>query len=150
VFDKAPNLNGKGLESTPFYLTLSAIILLLTALIISPAYSRWQDSIDLGKTAAETREILSAIETIHSLGDVGSVQQIELSLPRRYGIEFRYHKVAVIKGNETLKEYPVDSKLRYRGINPVSGPGGYHITVVYWMENDSTNEDKEFLLEVLG
>lgn|GEM_PF-1441709 len=150
MFNKPLNLNRKGIESTPFYLILSGIVLLLTASVVFPAYNQWQDTMNLGKTATEAKEILSAIESVHSLGDIGSVQQTELNLPAGYEIEARDTSIAIKKGNKTLKEYPIDLKLVYRGNKSISGPGKYDITVVYWTENDSTNEGKEFLLEVLG
>ncbi len=150
MFDDALNLKRKGIESTPFYLILSSIILLLTVLVVSPAYNQWQESMNLGKIATETKEILSAIESVHSLGDIGSVQQIGLNLPAGYGIGFESNSVAIKKGNKTLKDYPVDVELIYRGNKSISGPGRYDITVVYWIRNDSTNEGKEFLLEVFG
>ncbi|OYT42376.1 MAG: hypothetical protein B6U86_00355 [Candidatus Altiarchaeales archaeon ex4484_43] len=149
MFDNPPNLNRKGIESTPFYLILSGIVLLLMASVVFPSYSQWQDTMNLGKTAAEAKEILSSIESVHSLGDVGSIQQTELNLPTGYEIEVRNTGIVIKKGNETLKKYPVDVELIYRGNRSISGPGRYRITVVYWVRNDSTNEGKEFLIEVL-
>lgn len=142
-------MNGRGIESTPFYLILSAIILLLTALTVLPSYNSWQESMNLGKTAAEAGGILYAIKSVHSLGDIGSTQQIRLNLPAGYEIEFRDTDIAIKRENRTIKEYPADAKLRYRGSKPLSGPGTYYITIVHWTANDSTNKGKEYLLEVL-
>lgn len=104
---------------------------------------------NLGKISTEVKGILAAIESVHSLGDVGSVQRIGINPPTGYEIEFGSNSVSIKKGNEILKDYPVDAGLIYRGNRSISGPGRYELAVVYWIRNDSTNEGKEFLLEVL-
>ncbi|MBN2014923.1 MAG: hypothetical protein JW778_07065 [Candidatus Altiarchaeota archaeon] len=149
---KVPNprrLTGKGIESFPFYLILSSIVLLLTALIVYPAYNRWQDSMDLGRAKAETAKILTAINSVHSMGDIGSVQQVPLTIPESYSIAFNNESVRVLKHNSSTEEYPLDVSLRYRGTVNLTGEGRYLLTLVYWTREDPSNEGKEFLLEVL-
>lgn len=142
-------LKEKGIESFPFYLILSSIVLLLTALVVFPAYGRWQDSMDQGKAKVEATKILSAIQSVHSLGDIGSVQQISISIPEDYTIAFRNESVQVWKKNTSVNDYPVDVDLRYWGSMNLTGEGKYLLTVVYWTREDSSNEGKEFMLEVL-
>ncbi len=141
-------LNKKGIESAPLYLLLSSITLLLTALIMFPAYAGWQDSMDTGRSKAETKKILSAIESVHSLGDIGSTQHVFIELPDGYSLLFKNKSITLQSGNKTLKEYPLNTDLRYRGNTPITGPGKYTLSVVYWTRDDSTNQGKEFILEV--
>ena len=142
-----PQLNRKGIQTTPFLLILSAATLVLMAGIAFPAYDKWQTSADLGKAKLEAGKILSAAEGARTLGDVGSVQQIKIGIPDKYSIGFTNDSIILTSTNKTI-EYSAGA-IRYRGTSNLSGPGEYTLTVVHWTRDDETNKGKEFLLEAL-
>lgn len=145
------NLNNskKGIETFPFFLILSAIILFLTALLIFPIFSEWQSITEREKAISEAKKIISAINSVYTLGDVGSTEQVFLNLPSKYTIDVKNDSLVLKRDNTTVENYPVNVELIYRGNKTLDGPGKYNLTIVYWIRNDSTNVDKEYLIEVL-
>lgn len=137
------------METTPFYIILSTVILLLTASVILPIYGRWQDTADSARTKNAALQIINAAEAVHDLGSVGSVQQLSIEIPSGYEIVFLKNSVIAKKQNETIREYKTDVELRYRGRGQLVGPGKYSLTVVHWIKEDESNSGKEYLLEVI-
>ena len=82
----------KGVESAPFFLIVSAIIMILTITIVFPAISDWMENMNKAAAMRETQKLRDAINEISSMGDVGSVEKIIMNLPPGYNI--------AVKGNE--------------------------------------------------
>ncbi|MEM4347625.1 MAG: hypothetical protein QW802_03460 [Candidatus Altiarchaeota archaeon] len=141
--------NKRGIETSPFFLLLAGIILFLTALLIFPIFREWQAITEREKAISETKKIITAINSVYTLGDIGSTEQIFLNLPPGYNIEVKNSSILLKREINLVKEYSLDVELIYRGNKSLDGPGKYNLTIVYWIRNDSTNLEKEYLIEVL-
>jgi hypothetical protein len=144
-----PQLNRKGIQTTPFLLLLSAVTLVLIAAVVLPAYGRWQEAANLGKAKMEAAKIRSTAESVRTLGDIGSVQQIRIDLPDKYAIGFTNNSIILANANATIEEYRLSAQLRYWGSAQLTGPGKYVLSVVHWTRDDETNKGKEYLLGAL-
>jgi hypothetical protein len=101
------------------------------------------------RAISETKKVIRAINSVHTLGDIGSTEQISLNLPSEYRIDVGNFTIVLKKDGHILKDYSLDVELIYRGNKSLEGPGRYNLTIVHWIRNDSTNVGKEYLIEVL-
>ena len=139
----------RGIETAPFQMLLSAIILLLTVSIVLPGYCSWKDSIAFAKARSETSKLAFSVGVVYSLGDVGSVEQTSLSLPAGYSITAANKTLALIRDNRICWEKELPAGVRYRGNSSLKGPGNYVVSVALWEVDDNSNLGKDFFLEVL-
>jgi hypothetical protein len=100
----------KGIETSPLFLIFSAVILVLTAAIVFPAMMEWERVMDKGKAIKETVKLRNAINEIHLMGDLGSVEQVHLNLPQPYEIEVKTGSVVLRNSgnNEVITEFDLD------------------------------------------
>jgi hypothetical protein len=76
----------KGVESAPFFLIVSALIMIFTIATIFPAISNWMIKMNDAAAMRETQKLRDAVNEISSMGDVGSIEKIVLNLPPGYFI----------------------------------------------------------------
>ncbi len=141
--------SSKGMESSPFYLILASIILFLTALVVFPAFNKWQGTMDEGRAVSETEKVVDAVEGVYRLGDVGSTKQVRVVLPSGYLIDVGNSSLSLERGGRTVRSYFFPARLVYRGGGELRGPGRFNVTVIHWIVNESHHENKSFLIEVL-
>ena len=77
----------KGVESAPFFLIVSAVIIVFTLSIVFPGLQHWTMKINDGRALKETQKLKNAIDEIHAMGDVGTIEKIDMDLPPGYYIK---------------------------------------------------------------
>ncbi|OYT53279.1 MAG: hypothetical protein B6U72_06370 [Candidatus Altiarchaeales archaeon ex4484_2] len=136
------------METTPFYITLSAIILFLTAALVLPAYGDWAKVMDEKKAVEETERIVNAIESVSSLGDVGSTQHLKLNIPGGYKIDVRNHSINLSEEGREVVDHDIKHlELRYHGSRQLEG--NINLTVTHWLRGENFTEEKEYFIEVI-
>jgi len=117
----------KGVESAPFFLIVSAVIMIFTIATFYPPLSNWMMKMNDAAAIRETAKLRDAINEISSMGDVGSVEKIFVNLPAGYFIEVNelelktYRKANFEAGmaQEDLITLKIDNKAK-TSINPDS------------------------------
>jgi len=79
----------KGVESAPFFLIVSALIMIFTIVMLFPPLSDWSTKMNDAAAMRETIKLRDALNEISSMGDVGTVEKILMHLPDGYFIEVR-------------------------------------------------------------
>ncbi len=140
------------METTPFYITLSAIILFLTAALVLPAYGDWAKVMDEKRAVEETERIARAIESVSSLGDVGSITQLHLHIPDGYMVDVENHSINLTSGDRMVEGYSLNPlELRYHGEQKLGGSTPIELTIAYRNRDMEFNltEEKEYFIEVI-
>jgi hypothetical protein len=117
----------KGMESAPFFLVVSAIIIVMTLSILFPAISNWMIKMNDAAAMRETQKLRDAINEISAMGDIGSVQKLIINLPPGYFIEVKetelyMYRKTMDESGLTLKDLltlKIDNKAKTT-INPDS------------------------------
>ncbi len=136
------------METTPFYITLSAIILFLTASLVLPAYGKWIKLMEEKKAVEETVKVVNSVDTVSSLGDVGSTQHLRLNIPRGYRINVGNHSINLSREGKIIGGHRIkDMELRYHGSRQLEG--NINLTVTHWLRGENFTEEKEYLIEVI-
>ncbi len=76
----------KGITSAPFLVIVSAIIMVATITIVFPYLQSWTDKINEGRAMKETLKLRNALNEIHAMSDVGSIEKVIIDLPPGYTI----------------------------------------------------------------
>ncbi|OYT26265.1 MAG: hypothetical protein B6U97_04175 [Candidatus Altiarchaeales archaeon ex4484_96] len=136
------------METTVFYITLSAVILLLSTALVLPAYGDWMKLMDGKKAIQETKKVVSAVESISSLGDVGSTQQLKLNMPPGYSIQVNNHSINLMKKDKIINKNSLTHlELIYHGSQYPAGK--INLSVTHWIRDENFSEKKEYLIEVI-
>ena len=117
----------KGVESAPFFLIVSALIMIFTLVMFFPPLSDWSTKMNDAAAMRETQKLRDALNEISSMGDVGSIEKINMNLPDGYFIEVRETELYMFRKNKDdtgltqkdLLTLKIDSKA-HPGINPDS------------------------------
>ncbi len=138
------------MENAPFYITLSAIILFLTAAQVIPAYGNWKEEIEKNKAVEETKRVVRAVQSVSTLGDVGSTEQLKIYIPDSYVIGVGNHSINLSKRGQLVKKYPLNSlELKYHGEYMLEGPAIINLTVTHWINGVNFTGKKDYLIEVI-
>jgi len=133
----------KGVESAPFFLIISSVIMILTIGILFPGLTGWTTKMNDAAAVRETEKLRNAIDGISSMGDIGSVEKLAINLPPGYFIKVEENRLnAYRKTNAdagTTREDLITLQLDARAtpfINPGSDEanevfGDMSIEVVY-------------------
>ncbi|MBN2251023.1 MAG: hypothetical protein JW724_02995 [Candidatus Altiarchaeota archaeon] len=92
--------SNKGLETMPYFLAFSAFVLFMSAVLVFSFLQDWQKMMDNSKARNEAIKLRNAINEIHAMGDVGSIEKINLQIPSGYIISIDY----MDKGMGVLEE----------------------------------------------
>jgi hypothetical protein len=117
----------KGVEAAPFFLIVSAVIMIFTLATVYPAISNWMTKMNDAAAMRETQKLRDAINEISSMGDVGSVEKIFVNLPPGYfievsGMELKMYRKAIFEAGmsqEDLLTLKMDNEAK-TSINPES------------------------------
>ncbi len=98
---------------------ISAMIMMFTLSVVFPALQQWMIKTDDGITLKETQKLRNAINEIHSMGDVGSIEKVQMNLPPGYSIKVRGDHLEAYRqamynaqlSSETLASVPLDSRI---------------------------------------
>jgi len=74
--------SNKGMETAPLFIIFSAVVILLAATMILPELGKWNASIDKTKTLREAERIQAACDEIMKMGDTGTVEEINVDVPK--------------------------------------------------------------------
>ncbi|MEA3255393.1 MAG: hypothetical protein U9Q22_06115 [Candidatus Altiarchaeota archaeon] len=137
--------SNKGVETAPFFLVFSAVILVLTAAIVFPAMTNWQVIMNEGRAVKETMKLRNAVNEIHAMCDIGSVELVTLSLPPGYTINVN-HDSLTLKDEDygDVAKFVLDA--RVRGVKTIEGNAG--ITIAFWDEKSPVSAKGKNILEV--
>lgn len=95
----------KGVESAPFILIISALIMIFTISILFPPLSDWTTKMEDAAAMRETQKLRDAINEIASMGDLGSIEKIAVNLPSGYYIEVKENELSAYRNS--LSEDPL-------------------------------------------
>ena len=90
----------KGVESAPFFLIVSALIMIFTLVMFFPPLSDWSTKMNDAAAMRETQKLRDALNEISSMGDVGSIEKINMNLPDGYFIEVRETELYMFRKNK--------------------------------------------------
>lgn len=129
----------KGVETAPLFLIFSAFVLVLTAAIVFPAMTEWEKTINKGKAIKETIKLRNAINEIHAMSDIGSVEQVSVSLPPGYEIQVNPGSLVLKNSDEGVEEEfylnaEVDSEVK-------NIKGNTRVTVAFWDKESKTSSE---------
>ena len=149
----------KGIETTPFLLIFSAIVMVVTLSIVMPALLRWWNLLEKQRAVHETERLVEGIHNAHLIGDLGTIEKIELNLPQGYYINVLgdENQIQLREGDEIIRIYALEEDIEYidyegdvfRG-NPI---GGYSVITVHYWNVDLTEDekrDKKYIIQVKG
>ncbi len=77
----------KGIEGAPFFLGVSALIMVFTLFVVFPHLQDWMVAMNDATAMRETEKLRSALNEIHAMGDIGTVEKVVISLPPGYHID---------------------------------------------------------------
>ena len=77
----------KGVESAPFFLIVSSLIMIFTISVFFPSLINWTTKMNDAAAMRETEKLRDAINEISSMGDLGSVEKLTINLPPGYLIK---------------------------------------------------------------
>jgi hypothetical protein len=97
--------SNKGVESAPFFLIVSALIMIFTISIFFPPLSDWTTKMEDAAAMRETQKLRDAINEIASMGDLGSIEKIAVNLPSGYYIEVKENELSAYRNS--LSEEPL-------------------------------------------
>jgi hypothetical protein len=77
----------KGMQSAPFFLIVSSIVMLFTMGILFPSFQNWLIQINDTMAIKEAMKLRSSLNEIHTMGDIGSVEKVDMNVPSGYCID---------------------------------------------------------------
>ncbi|MFZ2456246.1 MAG: hypothetical protein WAX07_07205 [Candidatus Altiarchaeia archaeon] len=77
----------KGVTSAPFFLIVSSIVMLFTMGILFPSFQNWLIQINDNMAIKEAVKLRNSLDEIHTMGDIGSVERVDMNLPPGYCID---------------------------------------------------------------
>ena len=77
----------KGIEGAPFFLAVSSLIMVFTLFMVMPHLQDWMMAMNDATTMRETEKLRNALNEIHSMGDVGTIEKLVINLPPGYHID---------------------------------------------------------------
>jgi len=108
----------KGVTSMGFTAIICAMIIVLTLYIVFPALHNWNNKMNEATSLKEADRLRRAINGIHAMGDVGSIEKITLILPPGYCINVVGSSLQVRReeqgseGAKSLGEIPLDTSVQ--------------------------------------
>lgn len=82
-----PLSSRKGIEGAPFFLAISALIMVFTLFLVMPRLQDWMTAMNDATAMRETEKLRNALNEIHSMGDVGTIEKLAINLPPGYHID---------------------------------------------------------------
>jgi hypothetical protein len=79
----------KGMQSAPFFLIVSSLIMLFTMGILFPSFQNWLIQINDTMAIKEALKLRNSLNEIHEMGDIGSVEKVVMNLPPGYCIDIQ-------------------------------------------------------------
>ncbi|HDI72648.1 MAG: hypothetical protein DRO76_03685 [Candidatus Altiarchaeales archaeon] len=132
----------KGVETAPLFLIFSAFVLVLTAAIVFPAMTEWEKTMDKGKAIKETIKLRNAINEIHAMSDIGSVEQVSVSLPPGYEIAVNSRSLVLKNNDNEVAKFDLNANVEYNA-------GGIKdkavLTIAFWDEHSRPSSDEDII-----
>lgn len=135
----------RGIETAPFFLTFSALVLIMTAALVFPAMGKWIRTMEKESAIRETMKLEKGIRNVLEMGDVGTIDQVGVNLPAGYeiGVDNDGDWLILKRNDETERIFPLENAdLDYSG-EKISGYS--KITIAYW---DEELENRKFIIKV--
>jgi hypothetical protein len=133
------------METAPFFLTFSALVLIMTAALVFPAMGKWISTMERERAVKETLNLEKGISNVLEMGDAGTIDQMEVNLPRGYEIDVNDEGdfLMLMRNGENIRAFPVENAdLTYYG-DKISGYS--RITIANW---DEEIEGREYVIRV--